>query len=222
MEAVIQETEKQVYTSQFLQVELDDSQIGGSKWYPTIKRLGDVLFSALGCILLALPMAVIAVLIKLDSPGPVIYAQERLGLNGKRFMIYKFRSMHMEAEADGPRWADADDERCTRLGRLLRKSRLDELPQLINILRGDMSLVGPRPEREYFYYEFERYIPGFKNRMAVLPGLTGLAQVNGGYTLRPEEKIVYDMEYIRSRSVKLDLLCIFKTIIVVITHHGAR
>jgi lipopolysaccharide/colanic/teichoic acid biosynthesis glycosyltransferase len=105
---------------------------------------------------------------------------------------------------------------------VLRKSRLDELPQLYNILRGDMSIVGPRPERACFYYAFEEYIPGFKNRMAVLPGLTGLAQVNGGYSLLPEEKIVYDMEYVRNRSLRMDLLCIIKTVSVVFTHEGAR
>ena len=164
----------------------------------------------------------IALLVKLDSPGPVIYAQERLGLNGKPFMIYKFRSMHQEAEADGPRWASPDDDRCTRLGRILRRSRLDELPQLYNILRGDMSIVGPRPERPCFYYEFESYIPGFKNRMAVMPGLTGLAQVNGGYSLLPEEKIVYDMEYIRKRSLRMDLMCMVKTVTVIFSKEGAR
>lgn len=222
MDTAIRETETQVYTSQVLQVDLDPSQIGGSDWYLAVKRMSDILLSLLGCIVLAVPMAVIALLIKLDSPGPVIYAQERLGLNGQPFMIYKFRSMHLEAEADGPRWAAPDDERCTKLGRLLRKSRLDELPQLYNILKGDMSIVGPRPERECFYRQFETYIPGFKNRMAVQPGLTGLAQVNGGYSLLPEEKIVYDMEYIRTRSLRLDLLCMVRTVRVVFSHEGAR
>lgn len=104
----------------------------------------------------------------------------------------------------------ADRLRCTRFGQLLRRTRLDELPQLWNILRGDMSLVGPRPERAYFYREFEKYIPGFSNRMMVTPGLTGWAQVNGGYDLRPEEKIVYDMEYIEHQSVLLDMQCLLK------------
>ena len=218
----IQERETQVNNPQILQVELDPAQISGSAFYRVVKRFGDILASLLGCILLAIPMAVIALLVKLDSPGPVIYAQERLGLNGKPFMIYKFRSMHQEAEADGPRWASPDDDRCTRLGRVLRRTRLDELPQLYNILRGDMSIVGPRPERACFYYEFETYIPGFKNRMAVVPGLTGLAQVNGGYSLLPEEKIVYDMEYIRKRSLRMDLLCMVKTITVIFSKEGAR
>ena len=104
----------------------------------------------------------------------------------------------------------------------LRKTRLDELPQLINIFKGDMSIVGPRPERAYFYDQFDTYIHGFRNRMAVRPGLTGWAQVNGGYDLRPEEKIVYDMEYINNMSVKMDIVCMFKTIKLVFTHEGAR
>ena len=210
------------YDPAFIQVDLDPSQIGGGKLYTAVKRTMDLLLSLVGCILLALPMALIALLIKLDSPGPVIYAQERLGRNGKKFRIYKFRSMRQDAEAAGPRWAAEDDDRCTKIGRVLRKCRLDELPQLYNILRGDMSLVGPRPERECFYYEFETYIPGFKNRMAVRPGLTGHAQVNGGYSLLPEEKIVYDMEYIRKRSVKMDVLCILRTVSVIFSHEGAR
>ena len=111
-------------------------------------------------------------IVALDSPGPAIFRQERLGLNGKPFMIYKFRTMRLDAEANGPRWAAVCDTRCTRFGQFLRRTRLDELPQLWNILRGDMSLVGPRPERAYFYREFETYIPGFSNRMMVTPGLT--------------------------------------------------
>lgn len=222
MGIAVQERDTQINNPQLLQVELDPAQISGNAFYRGVKRFGDILFSLLGCILLAIPMLLIALLVKLDSPGPVIYAQERLGLNGKPFMIYKFRSMHQEAEADGPRWASPDDDRCTRLGRILRRSRLDELPQLYNILRGDMSIVGPRPERPCFYYEFESYIPGFKNRMAVMPGLTGLAQVNGGYSLLPEEKIVYDMEYIRKRSLRMDLMCMVKTVTVIFSKEGAR
>lgn len=201
-----------------------DAQVaaGGSKGYLLFKRVFDLSASLAALVLLSVPMAVIAVMIKLDSKGPVIFQQERLGKGGKPFMIYKFRSMILEAEADGPQWAKANDQRCTKLGRVLRKTRLDELPQLINIIKGEMSIVGPRPERECFYIEFERYIPGFRNRLAVIPGLTGHAQVNGGYDLLPEEKIVYDMEYIAKRSVRMDIQCIFKTVQVVFSHHGAR
>ena len=193
------------------------------RWtYLAVKRAFDIIFALVGLIVLATPMAVIALIIAVDSPGRPIFSQERLGKDGKPFMIYKFRSMCMDAEKDGPKWADKEDCRCTRFGAFLRKTRLDELPQLWNILIGDMSLVGPRPEREYFYNEFEKYIDGFSNRLAVTPGLTGYAQVNGGYELLPEEKIVYDMEYIENRSIRMDLVCILKTIRVVLIGDGAR
>ena len=190
--------------------------------YAFLKRLFDICFSVFFGILLLIPMGIIALLIKLDSKGSVLFRQDRLGKDGKPFVIYKFRSMGLDAEADGPRWAEPDDSRCTRLGRILRKCRLDELPQLWNILTGDMSLVGPRPEREFFYDQFETYIHGFRHRLAVTPGLTGWAQINGGYDLLPEEKIVYDMHYIENRSLKMDLICIAKTLKLVFTHKGAR
>lgn len=205
-----------------LHVDAASVVVGGSKPYLFIKRLMDIVLSVTAMAVLLIPMVVIGILIKMDSKGPVIYRQERLGKNGKPFTIYKFRSMIENAEAGGPKWAEVDDQRCTKLGKVLRRTRLDELPQLFNILTGDMSIVGPRPERKCFYIEFEKYIPGFKNRMVVTPGLTGYAQVNGGYSLLPEEKIVYDMEYIAKRSVRMDLRCILKTISVVLFHAGAR
>ncbi len=194
----------------------------GGIGYRFVKRLADILFALLGLLVAAIPMAIVAIAIRLDSEGPVIYRQERLGKDGKPFLICKFRSMRLDAEADGAQWADEDDPRVTRVGGILRKTRLDELPQLVNILMGQMSLVGPRPERACFYEEFETYIHGFSNRMAVTPGLTGLAQVSGGYDLPPEQKIIYDMRYIRERSILLDLKCIFRTIGVVFSHNGAR
>ena len=145
-----------------------------------------------------------------------------MGKDGKPFTIYKFRTMYLDAEADGPQWAKRNDCRCTPLGRFLRHTRMDELPQLWNILKGDMSIVGPRPERACFYSEFETYIHGFHYRLLVKPGLTGLAQVNGGYDLKPEEKIMFDMEYIQKQSIELDLKCILQTIHLVFTHEGAR
>lgn len=193
-----------------------------SLWFSFIKRSFDIVASALGLVLCLLPMLLIAAAIKFDSRGPALFSQERLGKDGKSFTMYKFRSMYLNAEENGPQWADKIDWRCTRMGRFLRSTRLDELPQLINILKGDMSIVGPRPERAYFYDQFDTYIHGFRNRMAVRPGLTGWAQVNGGYDLRPEEKIVYDMEYINNMSVKMDIVCMFKTIKLVFTHEGAR
>ncbi len=191
-------------------------------FYTFIKRAFDVAASLTAGLVLLLPLCVIAILVKLDSKGPALFKQERVGKDGRIFYMYKFRSMVLDAEKDGPKWADQDDERCTRLGRFLRKCRMDELPQLWNILVGDMSIVGPRPERSYFYEEFETYIHGFRHRLAVQPGLTGLAQVNGGYELKPEEKIVYDMRYIAERSAFLDLKIILKTAVLVFSHEGAR
>lgn len=190
--------------------------------YLLIKRICDVCISAIALAVFFLPMLFIAFFIKLDSEGPALFAQERLGLGAKPFMMYKFRSMRVDAEANGPQWAEKNDDRCTSMGRILRKTRLDELPQLWNILIGDMSLVGPRPERACFYDQFRTYIPDFDKRLAVKPGLTGHAQVNGGYDLKPEEKIVYDLEYIEKRSLWMDLKCILKTIQVIFSHEGAR
>lgn len=194
----------------------------GNKVYLFVKRSFDILWAVIVGMILLIPMLLIAALIRLDSPGPAIFKQERLGKNGKPFMIYKFRSMRLNAEENGPQWAEKDDKRCTRVGRILRRSHLDEIPQVLNILKGDMSLVGPRPERACFYDEFETYIPGFRDRLLVKPGLTGYAQVNGGYDLKPEEKIVYDMEYIRRRTLWWDLKLIVQTVRLVVTHEGAR
>ena len=187
-----------------------------------IKRAFDVIVALIAGIVLLIPMLLVALIIRVESPGGALFCQERLGKDGKPFMMIKFRSMRIDAEADGPQWADAEDDRCTKVGQVIRKVRLDELPQLWNIFMGHMSFVGPRPERAYFYDEFESYIHGFRNRLAVRPGLTGLAQVNGGYELKPEEKIVYDMEYIRKQSLWMDVKCLFKTVRLVFTHEGAR
>ena len=190
--------------------------------YLFIKRIFDIVVSASTGLVLLIPMVIIGIVIRLDSEGPAIFKQERLGKGGKPFTMYKFRSMHLDAEVNGPQWAEREDDRCTKFGRLLRKTRLDELPQLLNILKGDMSIVGPRPERAYFYDLFEKDIPHFRYRLLVQPGLTGHAQVNGGYDLSAAEKIVYDLEYMAKRSVRMDLQCIFKTLLVVLTRNGAR
>ena len=194
----------------------------GNTVFFAVKRTMDVILAFVSGLALALPMVIIAILIKLDSPGPAIFRQERLGKDGKPFTIYKFRTMYLDAEADGPQWAKRHDCRCTPLGRFLRHTRLDELPQLWNILMGDMSIVGPRPERACFYDEFETYIHGFSYRLLVKPGLTGLAQVNGGYDLKPEEKIVYDIQYIENQSILMDMKCVLKTVLLIFTHEGAR
>ncbi len=193
-----------------------------SKVFLFFKRCFDIAASLTACIIFLIPMVIIAVLIHADSSGPIVFKQERLGKKGKPFTIYKFRTMRVDAEAKGPQWAEKEDDRCTRVGAVLRKTHLDELPQFYNILSGDMSFVGPRPERACFYEQFETYIHGFHYRLSAKPGLTGLAQVNGGYDLLPEEKIVYDMEYIEKCSIRMDLYCVFKTISLVFTHEGAR
>ena len=191
--------------------------------YAFWKRAFDIVASFCALVVFALPMLVVAVIIRCTSPGPALYRQERLGLNGKKFDIIKFRSMILDAEADGAQWSAGDqDPRITPFGSFLRKTRIDELPQLLCILQGTMSIVGPRPERECFYEEFETYIHGFHERLKVKPGLTGLAQVEGGYNLRPEEKVLHDVEYIKTRSFWLDLAIIFRTVKVVFTHEGAK
>ena len=188
--------------------------------YEAIKRLVDILCSLAALSVFLLPMLVIAICVKLDSRGTVFYKQERLGLNGKPFTIVKFRTMVMDAEAQGVRWAEGDhDSRNTRIGGFLRKYRLDELPQFWCTLVGSMSLVGPRPERACYYEAFERYIHGFHQRLKVKPGITGLAQTTG-YTLPPQEKAAYDLEYIKTRSLWTDLKLLFKTVAVVVTHRN--
>lgn len=214
------ETQRDQLNNQVFHVEAVTPRM--PRGYAFLKRLSDIVVSLLVAILGIVPMAIIALCIKLDSKGPIIFRQERLGKDGKSFTMYKFRSMYINAEADGPKWAEKEDDRCTKVGCFLRKTRLDELPQFWNILKGEMSLVGPRPERPFFYDEFETYIHGFRNRLAVRPGLTGWAQVSGGYDLKPEEKIVYDMEYIAKMSVRMDLRCMVRTLRLIFTHEGAR
>lgn len=192
-------------------------------FFSVIKRLFDFFASLIAIIILFVPMIIVGIIVKLTSKGPVFYKQDRLGKNGKPFKLVKFRSMREDAEALGAQWSQGDDDpRITKFGKIMRKTRIDELPQLFTILSGKMSIVGPRPEREVFYNEFEKYIHGFSERLKVKPGLTGLAQVSGGYDLKPEEKIIYDIEYIKKRSLWLDFKIIIKTFLVVLTHKGAK
>lgn len=190
--------------------------------FHVIKRFFDVVSCGAALILLSPVMAAVAVAIKLDSPGPVIFRQERLGKGGRPFMIHKFRSMRVDAEANGAQWAAEGDPRVTRVGRFIRASRLDELPQFWDVVIGNMSLVGPRPERAVFYEEFEQYVHGFSQRLMVTPGITGLAQVSGGYDLGPAEKVIYDIEYIKKQGIAMDFRIISSTFSVLITHEGAR
>ena len=184
--------------------------------YELVKRCFDVILSGFLLLLLAIPMIVIGIAVKVTSPGPALYTQERLGKDGKQIKIYKFRTMVSNSKIDTIRWSYDEDPRVTPLGKILRKYHIDELPQLWDIFRGVLSFVGPRPEREVFYDAFETYIHGFRERLKVKPGLTGLAQVTGGSLMPPEEKIACDIEYIRNRSVVLDLKLIVKTLVVVL------
>ena len=181
---------------------------------------------SLAMLALTAPVMLLAALcVRLDSPGPVIYAQKRVGLRGREFTVYKFRSMTVDAEKNGAVWASAHDARVTRVGRILRKLRIDELPQLWNVLRGDMSFIGPRPERMEFVRRLERVIPFYWVRHSVKPGLTGWAQVCFPYGASEEDariKLEYDLYYIKNMSLLLDLNILFKTVGVVLFPRGAR
>ena len=191
-----------------------------------LKRLADILLSVLSLILAAPMMIVVTILIKIDSPGPVFYRQQRMGQHGKCFTLIKFRSMRDDAEAiTGPIFADKDDIRITRVGRLLRTTRVDELPQLLNVLRGEMSFVGPRPERPFFVEQFAKEIPYYTQRLSVKPGITGWAQVYYPYGATVEdavEKLRLDLYYIKNISLILDLFIIMKTLKIIVLGKGAR
>jgi sugar transferase (PEP-CTERM system associated) len=176
--------------------------------------------------LLSLPVALVtAILIKLDSPGPVLYKQERVGKNGEVFTLMKFRSMRTDAEADGPVWASKSDDRTTRVGQIIRKTRIDEIPQFWNILRGEMSFVGPRPERPHFVSQLAREIPYYEQRHLIAPGLTGWAQIKYPYGASIEDarqKLQYDLFYIKNQSLMLDAIVLFETIKIILFGRGAR
>lgn len=190
-----------------------------------VRRLRDVLLSS-ALLVMTLPVCVVAAcMIKLESPGPVIYRQTRVGLNGRPFLLLKFRSMRHDAERDGPRWAEVGDVRVTRVGAWMRRTRIDELPQLLNVLRGEMSLIGPRPERPHFVQTLARTVPGYERRTDVLPGITGLAQVKLPYGASIDDarrKLAWDLTYVRHRSLALDLRILVATVRVVLLGIGAR
>jgi sugar transferase (PEP-CTERM system associated) len=189
------------------------------------KRIIDLAVSVIGLVILFPLILIISILVKIDSPGPVLYRQERVGKRGKIFKLLKFRSMIENAEANGPLWAEREDERITRVGRWIRKGRLDEIPQLFNVLRGDLSFVGPRPERPYFVEKLRKEISFYDQRHTVKPGATGWAQINYGYGASQKdslEKLKYDLYYIKNLSAVFDLLIIFQTIKIVLFGKGAR
>jgi Undecaprenyl-phosphate glucose phosphotransferase len=194
-------------------INLNDVPLQGlNSW---VKRVLDIALSSMALAVLAIPMAIIALIVKWSSPGPIFYRQERMGLDGKGFLVYKFRSMYQNAEeVTGPVWARDNDPRATPIGRLLRRFDLDELPQFWNVLRGDMSIVGPRPERPFFVDQFKHRIPQYMLRHKVKAGITGWAQVNGwrGNTSL-EKRIEYDLYYIENWSVTLDLKIMWLTLV---------
>ena len=191
-----------------------------------VKRLFDIFCASLLIVLSAPLMVLAALAIRLESRGSILYRQLRVGLNGSQFEVIKFRSMRTDAEQDGtPRWATAGDDRVTRVGRFIRKTRIDELPQLFSVLTGDMSLVGPRPERQFFVDQLTQEIPFYSVRHSVKPGVTGWAQVRYAYGATVEdsqEKLQYDLYYVKNHTLFLDLLILLETVRVVLTGKGAR
>ena len=183
-----------------------------------LKRILDIAVAVTALIILSPVILITAVMIKLDSKGPVLYSQERVGLYGKTFFVHKFRSMKQDAEAKcGPVLAAEGDPRITKFGRFMRATRLDELPQLFNVLQGEMSIVGPRPERPFFVKQFIAQKPEYDYRHNVKPGITGLAQIAGKYNTSAYDKLIYDLLYIQDVSVKTDLMIMLQTFKVLLT-----
>lgn len=201
---------------------LDELHVKKSK-YLSLKRAVDIV-AALLLAVVTLPIIVIAsVAVKLETPGKAFYRQERLGLLGKPIYITKIRSMYDGAEKkSGAMWAQKNDTRITKVGKFIRQTRIDELPQIWNVLKGDMSFIGPRPERPEFTKQFMIEYPGFHERLSITPGLSGWAQVTGGYEMTPGEKMQADIFYINNVSLMLDVKIVVKTLKVVITGDGAR
>ena len=190
-----------------------------------MKRLEDIIGAFLGLVVLAPLMGLVALLIKFDSSGPALYKQTRVGLRGCPYVLWKFRSMRPDSEGDTAQWAQLGDQRITRIGRWLRLLRIDELPQFFNVLKGEMSLVGPRPERPVFVQNLRRQIPYYDLRHTIRPGLTGWAQIRFNYAASVEDshmKLQYDLYYVKHLSVWFDLSILFRTIRVILMGSGAR
>lgn len=194
-------------------------------WEAYLKRLMDIIISFIGLIVASPILLLTSIIVKLDSKGPVFYSQERVGQYGYKFYVHKFRSMRTDAEKDGPQWATKKDPRITRIGKFLRKTRIDEIPQLWCVFVGDMSMVGPRPEREHFINQLKEEIPLYGRRLLMKPGLTGWAQVRHHYDTSIDDvkkKLLYDLYYFENMSVFLDIQILIRTIWVVITGSGAQ
>lgn len=197
----------------------------GTVFFKKIKRAIDIIFSIIGLVIFSPLCLLIAAAIKIESKGPIFYRQERVGEDGQIFELIKFRSMRQDAEQNGPVWAMENDPRITKVGKIIRKLRFDEIPQMINVLKGEMSFVGPRPERPYFVEQLKKEIPFYYHRHAVKPGITGWAQLYYPYGASKEdalEKLKYDLYYIKNMSPFLDLMIILETIKVVLFGRGSR
>lgn len=194
-------------------VEMASPRLSG--WYLAVKRSMDLFVGIVGLILLSPVFFIVAALIKIDSRGAVFFSQKRVGKDGELFMMYKFRTMVANAEKKtGPVWASDNDPRLTFTGRFLRKSKIDEFPQLINLIKGNMTMVGPRPERPFFVSYFSEAIPGYVRRLDVIPGITGLAQLRNGYdhyAVDVIKKLQYDVTYIKNMKLSMDLRLLAKT-----------
>ncbi len=228
------ETEAEFWERHLKRVDIDNLQ---EAWIATLgrqgqgglqrvfNRTGDIAISLVFLIATLPLMLVVALMVRLDSPGPVLYRQERVGLGGRTFTLFKFRSMRANAEARGPAWAQQRDPRVTRVGSFMRRTRIDELPQLFNVLRGEMGFIGPRPERPHFVEQLAEAIPHYRERARVKPGLTGWAQVNYPYGASVEDaraKLSYDLYYVQHRNPLLDILILFATVRVILFQEGAR
>ena len=198
-------------------------KIDGKRTGRLVTRAVDVVVSAAALVVLSPLLLFVALLVKADSKGPAVYRQERLGLQGKPFTLLKFRSMRTDAEASGPVWASQRDPRVTRVGRFLRATRLAALPQLWNVLKGDMALIGPRPERPHFVETLAAEIPHFRARMLVKPGLTGWAQVNFRYGASVDDarvKLSYDLYYVQHRNLRMNVRIVLGTAKVMLRKEG--
>ena len=228
------EPETEFWEKRLRRIDIDNlapSWLAALDWQPcdgvqaALRRGSDIVLS-LVLLLFTLPlMLVVALMVRLDSPGPVLYRQERVGLGGRPFVLLKFRSMNCNAELRGPAWAQQRDPRVTRVGLFMRRTRMDELPQLLNVLRGQMSFIGPRPERPHFVEQLAALIPHYQERARVKPGLTGWAQVNYPYGASVEDaraKLSYDLFYVKNRTPLLDLLILCATVRVILFQEGAR
>ena len=203
-----------------------DGFVGGKAYEKAAKRIFDIVVSLI-VLMVCMPILIgTAIIIKLTSKGPVLYRQERTGLHDRRFNLLKFRSMRVDAEKEtGPQWASQNDPRVTPIGRFIRHARIDEIPQIFNVLKGDMSFVGPRPERPYFVEQLSEQVPYYRERHNVKPGITGWAQLNFPYGASMDDarrKLEYDLYYIKNYSLFLDFLILLQTARVVLFQDGVR